>query len=63
MLQRFREFVIQRESETKNEWWTGRGWAENEEDAARYVEEPHASEVTGDESAKAVRLEVSVSHE
>jgi hypothetical protein len=51
------EFVIQRTSETRCEWWTESGWTENEEIAARFTEEPHAGEVTGDESAKAVRIE------
>ena len=44
-------FVIQRASESRNEFWTGRGWSENETDAQRYAVEPIAGEVTGDESA------------
>jgi|GEM_PF-3499647 hypothetical protein len=49
-------FVIQRTSETLCEWWTGNGWSEDEDDAARYAHEPDVSVETLDESAKVIRI-------
>lgn len=51
-----KEYVIQRASETLCEWWTGRGWSENSDDAMRYDHQPDVSKVTGDESATAELL-------
>jgi len=48
------EFVIQRASESRNEFWTGSGWSENESDARRFAVEPIAGLVTGDESAMVI---------
>jgi hypothetical protein len=45
------EYVIQRASESRCEWWTGAGWSEDETDALRYAGEPHPGGETGDESA------------
>jgi hypothetical protein len=44
-------YVIQRASESRCEWWTGTGWSEDETDALRYADKPHAGDETGDESA------------
>ncbi len=52
------QFVIQRASESKSEWWTGSGWSEFEADAVVYDLEPMANEVTGDESATVQRAEI-----
>jgi hypothetical protein len=49
-------YVIRRTSESRWEWWTGSGWSEDEKDARRYADEPHAGEVTGDEDAKVAEL-------
>jgi len=53
----FPRYVIQRASESRCEWWTGTGWSEDETDALRYVDEPHAGAETGDESATAQVVE------
>ncbi len=50
------QYVIQRASESRNEFWTGNGWSENEPDAQRYTVEPDAAEVSGDESAVAALI-------
>jgi len=47
------QYVIQRASESRCEWWTGTGWSEDETDAMRFTDEPHAGDETGDESATA----------
>jgi hypothetical protein len=55
-----RQFVIERTSEVKREWWTGKDWSEDEHDARWYDHEPDAPEVTQDENARAVRHEAGV---
>lgn len=49
--ERLSRYVIQRASESRCEWWTGTSWSEDETDALRYADQPHAGEETGDESA------------
>jgi hypothetical protein len=49
-------FVIQRTSESRCEFWTGNGWSEDEKDAARYPHKPDVSVETLDESAKVIRI-------
>ncbi len=51
------KYVIQRESESRCEWWTGTGWSEDETVAVRYTDELHAGEEAGDESATAQVIE------
>jgi len=50
-------YVIQRESESRCEWWTGSNWSEDKDAALRFSTEPSPGEVTGDEAAKAELLE------
>jgi hypothetical protein len=45
------DYVIQRASESRCEWWTGRGWSGNESEALHFPDKPSPSAVTGDESA------------
>lgn len=47
------KYVIPRASESRCEWWTGAGRSEDETEALRYADEPHAGNETGDESATA----------
>jgi hypothetical protein len=55
--ERTAQYVIQRASESLCEWWTGTGWSEDEDQAVRYDDKPHANAETGDESATAQMLE------
>ena len=52
-----REYVIERTSEMKREWWTGAEWSEDETAARWYDREPNAEKETQDESAHVVRYE------
>jgi hypothetical protein len=58
MIRQSQKFVIERASESRRECWTGEGWSENEADAALFDVEPNPNEVTGDESATALRCEI-----
>jgi hypothetical protein len=49
-----REFVIERTSEMKREWWTGSEWSQDEHEARWYAVEPDAPHETHDENARAV---------
>ncbi len=48
------EYVIERTSETRREWWAGAGWSDDENRAKWYDSEPDAAMETGDENARAV---------
>ena len=57
MVKKDDEFVIQRASESRLEWWTGSGWSESEVEAKRYATAPHANAETGDELAAVASLD------
>jgi hypothetical protein len=46
-------YVIQRASESCCEWWTGTGWTQDDRQAMRYIDEPRAEDITGEENATA----------
>jgi hypothetical protein len=52
-----KEFVIERTSEMRREWWTGVDWSEDENQAKWYNSEPDAPMETDDENARAVRYQ------
>jgi hypothetical protein len=51
------EYVIERTSETRREWWTGTDWSEDENQARWYDSEPDAPKETDDENAHSVHYE------
>jgi hypothetical protein len=51
------EYVIERTSEMRREWWTGSVWSEYENQARWYDSEPDAPQEAGDENARAVHYE------
>jgi hypothetical protein len=54
------EYVIERTSETRREWWTGADWCEDENQARWYDSEPDAAKETGDENARSVHYETGI---
>jgi hypothetical protein len=52
-----REYVIERSSEMRREWWTGAVWSEDENQARWYDSEPDAAKETDDENAHSVHYE------
>lgn len=54
------QYVIERTSEMRREWWTGSDWTEDENRAKWYDSEPHAPKETGDENARAVHYETGI---
>ena len=51
------QYVIERTSETRREWWTGTAWSDDENGAKWYDSEPDASKETDDENAHSVHYE------
>jgi hypothetical protein len=54
------QYVIERTSEMRREWWTGANWTEHEKRARWYDSEPDAAKETDDENARAVHYETGV---